>query len=207
MKNTHALLLILALAGTVFANNNLLLNGDFSNNDCSHDSCVYNANSFISNCVDGWAPQQQFELGYGSSYCDYLTKEPVVRIAPSTDSCISQQIPNIQPGNYNLQFDWAAVKGSSFNDCQFQVWFNGQVVGHYLPVDYQVHTVNIPINVSTACDLAELKFIGIQGINLGCGSIIKGIQFYIQQQLQQIQQNLQFQPLIVKSKTLSHQAH
>lgn len=64
-------------------------------------------------------------------------------MAPNKNSCIKQSINNLQPGVYQLKFEYAARKGKSFDDCQFAVSFNGNNLKTVKPCDYQINTETI----------------------------------------------------------------
>ena len=101
--------------------NNLVSNGDFSQNICKADFCIYNTQNSVAN----WIPEPELEIGYGSIYSNDLTKERVLERGPNSNSCVKQVIPNVRPGCYELKFEWGARKNREFADSQFQVSMNG----------------------------------------------------------------------------------
>ncbi len=64
------MMVIVALVGVSAAqlSQNLIVNGDFSQNTCTQDYCIY----LDSTSVPGWAPEPELEIGYGRVYSDLL---------------------------------------------------------------------------------------------------------------------------------------
>jgi len=72
-----AVLAMSALNGVMATNTSpeLIVNGDFSQNSCTQDWCIYNNST--PNAVQGWVADPEIEVGYGQVYSDYLQKERV----------------------------------------------------------------------------------------------------------------------------------
>jgi hypothetical protein len=98
----------------------LIVNGNFAQNDCSRDWCIFNG----PNCVKGWNPKPEIEIGFGKVYNSHLGNERVIELAPNSNSCIEQSVKNLEPGIYQLKYEYAARERRSFQDCQFKVEFN-----------------------------------------------------------------------------------
>lgn len=171
---------------------NLVFNGDFSQSDCNSDWCIFNQ----PNAVRGWCPEPEIEVGYGSVYSNFLTNERVLELAPNTNSCAKQVIKNIQPGCYQLKFDWGARKDRAFTDCQFSVSLGGKTLKTFLPTDYQIKTETIDVQFDGACE-AELRFCGISGENNSYGAFIKSVSLVRKAVSPPIYQVPQFPPITI----------
>lgn len=173
MKKTMLVLMGMGALNGVMATDsstNLVYNGDFSQSDCYADWCIYNT----ANSVRGWCPEPEIEVGYGSVYSNYLTNERVLELAPNVNTCVKQAIKNIEPGCYQLKFEWGARKDRAFSDCQFNVSLGGKALKSITPSDYQIHSETIDVEFSSGCE-AELRFCGIGGDNNSYGAFIKSV--------------------------------
>jgi hypothetical protein len=77
MKKTMLVLLGVGALDSVMAQTtptNLIVNGDFAQNSCNQDWCIYNT----VDAVQGWIPEPEIEIGYGAVYSDALTTERVL---------------------------------------------------------------------------------------------------------------------------------
>jgi hypothetical protein len=57
MKYTQAILLLFLILGVAYAGDNLLINPDFTQNDCHSDRCRYSPNTYLADCIEGWIPE------------------------------------------------------------------------------------------------------------------------------------------------------
>ncbi len=120
---------------------NLVANGDFSQSDCNSNWCIFNT----PNAVRNWIPEPEIEVGYGSVYSIHLKNERVLELAPNANTCVKQAIKNIEPGCYQLKFQWGARKDRSFSDCQFNVALGGKILKSITPRDYKINTETIDV--------------------------------------------------------------
>ncbi len=108
MKKAMVLLIVLmGVLAAIAPDGDLIVNGDFSQSDCSQDSCLLDAPDAVRN----WATDGQIEIGYGYVYSNSLGNERVLILAPASYICARQAIQNVKSGYYKLKFDWGAKKG------------------------------------------------------------------------------------------------
>ncbi len=85
-----------------------------------------------------------------------------MELAPNSNGCVSQVIENLQPGIYELKFDHAARKLRTYDDCMFSVSFNQTLLKQITPINYQINTEIINVQVTTAGD-SNLQFCSYGG--------------------------------------------
>jgi hypothetical protein len=96
MKEGLVALLLLSVLGSVNCHGqNLIVNGNFAQNECPHYWCIFNHPGG----VKGWTPKPEIEIGYGYIYNSRLGNERVVELAANDNSCIEQVI-YLESGNY-----------------------------------------------------------------------------------------------------------
>jgi len=122
--------------------------------------------------VENWSSDSQFEIGQGYLYNDFLGYERV--LAPSKGSCVKQQINYLNPGYYKLVVEYSARKDQQLSNCNFAVSMNGNLIKTISPVDYQVRSETIDIEVSNGC-LPDLRICGAGVNDYSYGALIRSV--------------------------------
>ncbi len=121
MKTILMLLIAICVLHPAIANNkdtNLIVNGDFTVNSCGKMFCIYNS-SHLPNGLKGWIPEPAIEIGWGWQYNKNIKQVRVLDLAAHSNSCVKQIVQNLQPGTYQLTYEYAARSDTKPSDCEF----------------------------------------------------------------------------------------
>lgn len=155
---------------------NLLINGAFSSN-CPDISCIYK--SANSNSVRGWTPEPELEIGSGYLFSDEFTfsstspNQQVIELAGNQNTCISQVVTDLNPGQYQFSFDYAARKCSELNNSKLTVEVNGNKSDPIVPRDYHFATQTSSFTLADNQTTATVRLCGVGEPDNGLGAIIK----------------------------------
>ena len=139
---------------------NYVVNGDFKDNTCPNNFCIWDQTTFTPNNVPGWRPVPEIEIGKGSIYNNFPQGTYVAELDPNYNTCITQDLFDLPKGRYQLSFDWAARWDRPFKDNIFSVHFGGLEIGTITPSDYDIHTNVAYIELPYGCTYSELRFCG-----------------------------------------------
>ena len=95
-------------------------------------------------------------------------------LAPNSNACVKQIIKSLQPGVYQLTFEYAARSDRLSEDCQFEVSFNGKSLKRITPLGDRIQTDTIDIEVRNVCE-GSVRFCGIGGENNIFGAVLKSV--------------------------------
>jgi hypothetical protein len=173
-KALMLLLLAICVLNTAVANNtgqNLIVNGDFTQNSCRQPICIYNSRQ--PNALKGWIPEPNIEIGWGSLYNKNIGRTRVLDLAPHSNSCVKQIVPNLQPGTYQLTYEYAARSGIKPSDCEFEVSFNGVKVKQITPLNDKIRSESVDIDFKSGRE-GVVKFCSV-GQNNIFGAVLKSV--------------------------------
>ena len=120
MKKILMVLIVICALNTAVANSkgeNLIVNGDFTENLCGQPICFYNSNQ--PNGLKGWIPEPDIEIGWGWLYNKNIGRVRVLDLAGHSNSCVKQIVRNLQPGTYQLTYEYGARSDRKASDCEF----------------------------------------------------------------------------------------
>jgi hypothetical protein len=98
---------------------NLITNPNFEKNPCTGNSCTYKDNQ--PNVVEGWIPDAELEIGYGSIYNKFLGDERVLELATNTNQCVRQVVRDLRPGLYDLTYEYTTRSDKPVTEGDFEV--------------------------------------------------------------------------------------
>ena len=110
--------------------------------------------------MKNWVPENDLEIGWGSHYNKNLGKERVLDLAPNSNSCVRQVIRYLQPGTYQLTYEYAARSDTRPSDCEFEVRFNDRTLKKVSPVNDRIQTDTIDVEVKSGTE-GELRFCSV----------------------------------------------
>lgn len=89
---------------TLVKQKNLLLNGDFRNNNCTSTSCLCISSNYSNNpqnYVYNWFPTVYFYIGVGLDFNKLIGQSYVIKLTDSSSFCIQQNLTsNLTKGKY-----------------------------------------------------------------------------------------------------------
>jgi hypothetical protein len=109
-----------------WGNYNYIVNGDFEQNKCPNDCCVWSDKSG-DDLVYGWIPNPEIEVGRGYFYNKILGNSWVSELDALKNTCIKQKII-LNTGLYLLTYDAIAKAGIVLESNKFEVKLDGIVV-------------------------------------------------------------------------------
>jgi hypothetical protein len=176
MKKTLLLALFLAVLYTASAN--LIANGNFDNTICRQQWCIFGRNN--PNAVRGWTAEPEIEVGYAYLYNKNLKGSGrVVELGAKQNTCISQRVRAMAPGNYRLEVIYAARESRELCDSQFSIGVNGRVLKRVQPANYQVRSVVVNLRFRSVSSDNLIRLCGVRGsANNSFGAIIKEVRLH-----------------------------
>ena len=150
---------------------NLIANPDFEKNPCTEHWCHYN--SHRPNVVEGWIPDTDLEVGYGSIYNQFLDEKRVLDLAPTSNQCVRQVVRDLRPGLYDLAYEYAARSSHPVTEGEFEVSFEGKVLRKISPVSDRVEKDTVVVDVKEGND-GILKFCSLGPSNHE-GGVLKSV--------------------------------
>lgn len=71
-----------------------------------------------------------------------------MELAGSKNTCVKQIIDSLNAGSYDLTVSYAAHRSKKFEDCEFTVYFDNNLVSTVIPSNYAVNNKTFTVKLT-----------------------------------------------------------